>query len=63
MPKGPLVLHLKLEPKHPWPLDLGKRLAHLPKFIAAEGDGLDGRHHDLSNANAIWVAVEKENVD
>jgi hypothetical protein len=46
---------------HPRSFDLGKCLAHLPKFIASEGDGLDRRHHDLGNANAVRVAVEKEN--
>lgn len=46
-----------------WPLDLGEGLAHLAQLVAAEGDGLDRRHHDLRHPDTVRIAVEKEDVD
>ncbi len=38
----------------------GADLLHLQ---LTEGDGLNCRHRDLRDPNAIWITVEQEDVD
>ena len=45
------------------PRQIGKGAAHLLHLQLGESDGLDCRHRDLRNPDAVRVTVEQEDVD